>query len=186
METKEFEYNGKVVGFEISDKNVMVNATQMAKQFGKKVEAFMRNEGTIEFVNEALKSENSRFVGIKDESDLVNSRQKTGTWMHRILALKFAAWLNPAFEIWVYTTIDKILFGSYAEDERCLREIARIQTQISQKEQSLAVHPIQQEIEELKKAELKQKKMLELRKKERISNFKTMFSVEEMTGEAEE
>lgn len=31
METKEFEYNGKTVGFEINDQNVMVNATQMAK-----------------------------------------------------------------------------------------------------------------------------------------------------------
>ena len=106
--------------------------------------------------------------------------------MHRILALKFASWLNPDFEIWVYSTIDKILFGSYAEDEKNLKEIARIQTQISQKEQFLADHPIQKEIEELKKAEQKERRLLDLRKKERISNFKSMFSVEEMAGETEE
>jgi hypothetical protein len=35
--------------------------------------------------------------------------------MHRILALKFAAWLDPYFEVWVYTTIDKIIFGNYRE-----------------------------------------------------------------------
>ena len=29
--------------------------------------------------------------------------------MHRILALKFAAWLSPSFELWVYITIDRIL-----------------------------------------------------------------------------
>ena len=33
--------------------------------------------------------------------------------MHRILALKFAAWLDPDFELWVYNTIDNILFGNY-------------------------------------------------------------------------
>ncbi len=35
--------------------------------------------------------------------------------MHRILALKFAAWLDPEFEVWIYVTIDKILLGHYRE-----------------------------------------------------------------------
>lgn len=186
METKEFEYDGKTVGFEINDRNVMVNATQMAKLFGKQVNEFMSNTTTQAFVNEALKNGNSRFLGITKEEDLVRSRQKSGTWMHRVLALKFAAWLNPAFELWVYSTIDTLLFGSYLDDEKSLKEIARIQNRISQKEQYLAEHPVQKEIEELRKAEQKEKRRLELRKKERISNFKSMFSVEEMSGEASE
>ena len=186
METKEFEYNGKVVGFEINDQNVMVNATQMAKVFGKNIAHFMGNESTKQFVNSCLNSRNSDYLKVFSQSDLYRSNQKSGTFMHRILALKFAAWLNPDFEIWVYSTIDNILFGSYAEDEKNLKEMARIQTQISQKEQYLAVHPIQKEIEELKKAEQKQKKLLELRKKERINNFKSIFSVEEMTGDTKE
>jgi len=33
--------------------------------------------------------------------------------MHRVLALKFAAWLDPAFELWVFTTIDTIILGHY-------------------------------------------------------------------------
>ena len=37
MKTKTFEVNGKTIDFEINDKNVMVNATQMAKIFGKDV-----------------------------------------------------------------------------------------------------------------------------------------------------
>ena len=186
METKEFEYNGKTVGFEINDKNVMVNATQMAKVFGKNIAHFMENESTKQFVNACLNIRNSDYLKVFSQSDLYRSNQKSGTFMHRILALKFASWLNPDFEIWVYSTIDKILFGSYAEDEKNLKEIARIQTQISQKEQFLADHPIQKEIEELKKAEQKERRLLDLRKKERISNFKSMFSVEEMAGETEE
>ena len=117
---------------------------------------------------------------------IVKGGRGSGTWLDRRVAIAFAMWLNPLFSVWVCNTIDSILFGSYLDDEKNLKEIARIQTQISQKEQYLAVHPIQQEIEELKKAEQKQKKLLELRKKERINNFKSIFSVEEMTGDTKE
>lgn len=182
METKEFEYDGKVVGFEIEDKRVMVNATEMAKAFNKDLFQFTKSESTKNFIEACLKPANAGLLGIENETDLIASRQKTGTFMHRVLALKFAAWLNPDFELWVYSTIDKILFGSYAEDEKNLKEIARIQTKIAQKEQCLTTHPIQKEIEELKKAEHKEKKLLELRKKERINNFKSIFSAEEMIG----
>lgn len=183
METKEFEYNGKVISFEVNDRNIMVNATQMAKVFNRDLYQFTKSEDTKRFIEVCLKPANAGLLRIVDRTGLIVSNQKSGTFMHRVLAIKFAAWLNPDFELWVYTTIDNILFGSYLEDEKNLKEIARIQTQISQKEQYLGTHPIQKEIEELKKAEQKEKKLLELRKKARISNFKTMFSVEEMTGE---
>ncbi|WP_044271556.1 KilA-N domain-containing protein [Bacteroides timonensis] len=185
METKEFEYNGKVVGFEIDDKNVMVNATQMANVFNRDLYQFTKSEDTKRFIETCLKPANAGLLEIVNRTDLIVSRQKAGTFMHRVLAIKFAAWLNPDFELWVYTTIDKILFGSYLDDEKSLKEIARIQTQISQKEQYLVDHPIQKEIEELKKAEQKERRLLDLRKKERISNFKSMFSVGEMAGESE-
>ena len=118
----------------VLDKNngMMVNATEMAKPFGRKVEAFMRNEGTISFVNEALKSENSRFLKLFSQSDLYYSSQNTGTWMHRVLALKFAAWLNPAFEIWVYSTIERILFGKHAQREESLERSLKFQNESKQ------------------------------------------------------
>ncbi len=186
MQTKEFEYNGTVVSFEITDNNVMVNATQMAKIFSRDLYQFTKSEDTKRFIEVCLKPANAGLLGIVNRSDLIVSNQKRGTFMHRVLAIKFAAWLNPDFELWVYNTIDKILFGSYIEDENNLREIARIQTQIEQKEQYLAAHPVQQEIDKLKKAEQREKRMLEFRKKERINGFKTLFSTEEMTGEVKD
>lgn len=186
METKEFEFNGSVVEFEIKDKNVMVNATQMAKVYDKQVVAFLRNDDTKRFIEECLKSENSHFLNVKNEEELVVSRQKSGTFMHRILALKFAAWLNPKFELWVYSTIDDLLFGSYKEDEDSMKEIARIQAKITAKEKAMEEDPRRKEIEDLKKAEAKVKRTLEFRKKIRISNFRTMFSEEEMNGEKKE
>lgn len=32
-----------------------------------------------------------------------------GTWVHERLALKFAAWLSPKFELWVYDTIMQVM-----------------------------------------------------------------------------
>lgn len=75
------------------------------------------NTNTVEFVKKALDNGNSRYWGIEKESDLFISRQNVGTFMHRILALKFAAWLNPTFELWVYSTIEKLLFGKHVERE---------------------------------------------------------------------
>ena len=133
METKICIFKENPITF-VLDKNngMMVNATEMAKPFGRKVEAFMRNEGTISFVNEALKSENSRFLKLFSQSDLYYSSQNTGTWMHRVLALKFAAWLNPAFEIWVYSTIERILFGKHAQREESLERSLKFQNESKQ------------------------------------------------------
>jgi hypothetical protein len=111
-----FDYEGKQVKFDLSKLNMMVNATEMASIYGKEVAHFMANDGTKKFINSCLKTRNSEFLGIQKESDLYLSKQRSGTWMHRVLALKFAAWLDPDFEVWVYYTIDKIMFGTMRED----------------------------------------------------------------------
>lgn len=131
METKICAFNENPITFALEKNNgMMINATEMAKPFGKNVEAFMRNESTIQFVKEALKSENSRFLGIEKEEDLVYSRQKNGTWMHRVLALKFAAWLSPGFELWVYATIERLLFGKHVQREQSFERTISLQKEL--------------------------------------------------------
>ncbi|WP_028521971.1 KilA-N domain-containing protein [Runella limosa] len=124
-----FEFNGQQVEFDLSSTNIMVNATEMAKIYDKQVVAFMRNEDTQRFISSCLKSENSHFLGIQKEEDLYVSKQRSGTWMHRVLALKFAAWLDSDFELWVYITIDKLMFGSTRTDlkEKAEAELRRQQ-----------------------------------------------------------
>jgi hypothetical protein len=116
---------------------LMINATEMAKIFDKKVEAFTRNEQTQAFIQECLKSENSRFFGVCqtensrfENEDLIVSKQRSGTWMHRILALKFAAWLSPRFELWVYSTIEDILFGKMAKREKSFERTFAMQNEV--------------------------------------------------------
>lgn len=50
--------------------------------------------------------------------------------MHRILALKFAAWLNPAFELWVYATIEKLLFGKHVQREQSFEKTLVLQKEM--------------------------------------------------------
>ncbi|MFZ4569753.1 MAG: KilA-N domain-containing protein [Bacteroidales bacterium] len=120
-EILKFEFNQQEVDFEQNDQTLMVNATQMAKIFGKQVNEFLSNEGTKSFIKSCLKNGNSRFLNIEKEENLVSSIQKSGTWMHRVLALKFAAWLDSDFEVWVYSTIDELLFGRFRRIEESLR-----------------------------------------------------------------
>jgi len=120
-EIVKFEFNNQEVDFEQNDKTLMVNATQMAKIFGKDVFQFTRIDGTKSFISSCLKPQNCGLLGVKSEEDLIISTQKSGTWMHRVLALKFAAWLDPDFEVWVYSTIDELLFGPFRRMEESLR-----------------------------------------------------------------
>lgn len=142
-----YSYNGKDISFELENKNVMINATEMAQIFGKLPKDFLKNEQTKLFIIECLKKENSPYLNVQTEDDLVTSKQKSGTWMHRVLALKFAAWLNPGFEFWVYSTIDQILFGAYKHVEESLKESAKRKNRIDELKNQLQSIEIFQELE---------------------------------------
>lgn len=116
MKQEDFFYeddNKQVVTFQINEQNLMVNATEMARIFDRQINHFMDTDSTRRFIEACLNSRNSGNLGVKKESDLFVSKQKSGTWMHRILALKFAAWLDPNFEVWVWRLIDQLLFADY-------------------------------------------------------------------------
>ncbi|HAH24955.1 MAG TPA: hypothetical protein DCL77_14575 [Prolixibacteraceae bacterium] len=42
---------------------------------------------------------------------VVKGGRNSGTWIHRYLAIDFAMWLDPYFNLWVVQTIDEIVFG---------------------------------------------------------------------------
>ena len=132
MKTEICIFNGQEVSFFFEKNNVMVNATEMAKIHGREVEPFMRNESTKNFIASCLKTENCRFLGIENEEDLVVSKQKSGTLMHRVLALKFAAWLDSDFEVWVYSTIETLLFGKHVKREESFERTIALQKEMDE------------------------------------------------------
>ena len=97
-----FAYNGTCITFQGVNGDVMVNATEMAKAFAKSPTHFLRNGQTVAFIS-ALRNR------IPLEPVQVINGDKGGTWMHQKLALKFAAWLSPDFELWVYDRIDELM-----------------------------------------------------------------------------
>ncbi len=153
MELFDTVYEGKAISFEFYKQNVMVNATEMAKVYKKEVKDFMRNGQTKSFLEACLKTENPPFLNVEKKEDLVVSKQKSGTWMHRIVALKFAGWLDPNFEVWVYCTIDKILFEHYRRLEQSLRESAKRKNDIEDIKKKLRKDELFAKLEQLELAE---------------------------------
>jgi len=51
--------------------------------------------------------------------------------MHRILALKFAAWLSPKFELWIYSTIERLLFGKHVDRENSFKKTVSLQKEMN-------------------------------------------------------
>ncbi len=86
-------------------KDGMFNATALLKQWNeasgdkKEVSKFFENDNTKEFINALMEEEKLN----TQDSAYLKSRGKYngGTWMHPILFIKFAMWLNPRFEVQV-------------------------------------------------------------------------------------
>lgn len=138
MEALHFIYNDQTVDFlPKGDDNLMVNATQMAKIFGKRVDVFLKSDHANEFINTLeLTPFGGRLTPLKRD-EIIKTVNGINTWMHRILALKFAAWLDPKFEVWVFSTIDQILLGHYREQREATTEKLRAEQQLEMKKREL-------------------------------------------------
>ncbi len=158
----DYTFDGNPVHFVLTGENVMVNATEMAKIFDAKISHFMENDSTKRFIEACLNSRNSGFLNVEKEDDLYTSKQKSGTWMHRVLALKFAAWLDPNFEVWVFSTIDHILFGNLKKMETMLKESAGRRVRLNQLMTSLLANP---DFLELQKLQIEERQGAYLRSK---------------------
>jgi len=137
MKTLEFFYEETEIHFLVNplDKNVMVNATEMAKIFKKETRVFLKTEHAKAFIKVAEKELNQAPNGaqLNDKrapygAQIIEDRGRNGIYFDRCLALKFAAWLSPEFEFWIYHTIDNIVFGNYKKhwDAHARQESARV------------------------------------------------------------
>lgn len=107
-----FEYEGDKISFEFTDGNRMINANEMVKPFGKRVSNFLRLKETKEYVTLLKKRYSDPSYGSNRQALRVvkgGTPELQGTWMDEKLALKFAAWLSPKFELWVYDKIYELL-----------------------------------------------------------------------------
>lgn len=114
---KKFEYNKQSITFEFKDGNRMVNATEMAKPFGKSVSGFLRTQQTQDYISTLEKRYADLHIGQNSPKREVlrvvkgGDSNLQGTWMDEKLALKFASWLSVDFELWVYDRIEELLLN---------------------------------------------------------------------------
>jgi hypothetical protein len=142
MKTLTFIYQENEIHFLVNpnDKNVMVNATEMAKMFGKKTRLFLKTDHAKSFIAELKRTPYG--VQINDKrhpngGQIIDDRGRNGIYFNRKLALKFATWLDVKFELWVFDTIDEIIFGNYkkhwdahAEQEAARAAMEQIKTEL--------------------------------------------------------
>ncbi len=95
-------YEGSNITFLRGD-DVMVNATQMAKTFGKKPVEWLRLPSTSQFIDALLAVRKSH------RSVFIKTINGVGTWVHQDVALEFARWLSPDFAIWTNDRIKELL-----------------------------------------------------------------------------
>lgn len=105
-----FQYNGSDITFN-SGSTVMVNATQMAKPFGKRPAKWLELPSTKEFLSKLIAIRKSDTDMVVTESGGATGGKKGGggTWMHEDVALEFARWLSPEFAIWCNDRIKELL-----------------------------------------------------------------------------
>lgn len=101
-----YEYNGNPISFDKIEKGYMINATQMAKPFGKKTVEWLSNKQTKELISSL-----SAKVGIPTLKLVVVQKggNQPGTWLYEDLAIVFAQWLSPEFYLWCNDRIKELL-----------------------------------------------------------------------------
>ena len=85
-------------------KDGMFNATDLLRQWNantgekKEIFKFFDNDNTKQFIDALMIEEK---LNTQDSAYLKSRGKNRGTWMHPILFVKFAMWLNPRFEVQV-------------------------------------------------------------------------------------
>lgn len=105
-----YAYQGSEVTFS-NGENVIVNATQMAKAFGKQPNDWLKTEQAQRMIEAIAKT---NIFGLADNQLVVtikggNNPEERGTWMHEDVALVFAQWLSPDFYVWCNNRIKELI-----------------------------------------------------------------------------
>jgi len=131
------KFQEQEIAFDLLRGDLMVNATEMAKPFGKgkRPSDFLRLKSTEALIH-AMKSKSnySTSAVVEHEIILTKEGQHGGTFMCEDLALAFAMWLSPDFHVWILQTLREIIFGNNPELVReAVMNMPRIQKDLNKK-----------------------------------------------------
>lgn len=130
-----FKYNGNGVTFRKGN-SVMVNATEMAKPFGKLAKDWLSNKSTKEFISTLSAVRTIPLTELVVVKQGGNGEQ--GTWLHEDVAVEFARWLSPAFAIWCNDRIKELLAnGSISIAQLSRKQLALMVVQAEEEKERL-------------------------------------------------
>ncbi len=155
-----FEFEGKRITFDFGDGEEMINATEIAKAFNKRLPDFTRSKQTKEFIKELENLMNSTVVADSQQRQKAikvvqggDRKDLQGTWYEQRLALKLAAWLNPKFELWIYGKIRDLMTNGQTslndEPEVDIKTLSFIFQKI--KDNAMEIHQLSDVLDDLKK-----------------------------------
>mgnify|MGYP000466432733 CR=1 FL=1 len=105
-ENQIFQYNGSPITFQKGD-SVMVNATEMAKPFGKRCNDFLSTKQTKELISSLSAKTGISATGLVTVNQGGNNQ---GTWMHEDLWYLHNGFLPTS--IYGVTTVSKSFFNT--------------------------------------------------------------------------
>lgn len=144
MKNEIFNYNGNPITFQIGEAT-MVNATEMAKPFGKTTKDWLRTKQSKEFISSlsTVRQISLTELVIVNQGNFSSTLQ--GTWMHEDVALEFARWLSPQFAIWCNDRIKELMRHGITATPQAIEDILadpdnaiRILTELKQEREALA------------------------------------------------
>lgn len=114
MSIQKLSFGSAIVSF---NQNGYLNATQIAKHFGKQPRDYLKTQPTQEYISALAESLSIKNKILIDKNQLVTIKGGSvqnggGTWLHPKLAIHFARWLDPKFAVWCDEQIEQILSGS--------------------------------------------------------------------------
>lgn len=124
MKTLEFIYQETQIHFLVNpaDENVMVNATEMAKLFNKRIDVFLKTGPTKESIRLLEFPPTGVNLDPIPREKIIQTNHRYGTFFHRELAIEFAMWLDPVFKRWIIKKIDEVLFDNLKDYRDAIKE----------------------------------------------------------------
>lgn len=113
-----FNYNGNNVTFKTDNGVVYVNATQMAKPFGKRPAKWLELPSSKEFISVLTDVRKSDIAMIRSDKGGISGG---ATWLHEDVAIEFSRWLSPTFSIWCNDKIKELLTTGKTEIKTCVQ-----------------------------------------------------------------
>ena len=101
-----------------NNKNTLINATAIAKPFGKRPADWLRLRSAQRFLSHLAAMKNIPPAGLVNKITSGKDGKQKDIWIHEDAALEFARWLSPSFAVWNNQRTKELLLNGKTETQR--------------------------------------------------------------------